>query len=405
MDKQHTFIGSCPAHWEVVKFSTVAELKHGYQFRTSDFVEDGIKIFKITQIKGDGSIDLSSCSFIDSSRLESFDKNIINKSDILMALSGATIGKIGRFKSKEVVLQNYRVGNFIPLNEETLNKDFFYYFLTTENTYYQILANQNQSAQENVGKEDIHNMLVFLPPLSEQKAIAEVLSSLDDKIDLLHRQNKTLEQMAETLFRQWFVEEAMEDWEEGTLADIMEFNPIYRISKGASATYLEMKNVSTSTFNPNDWYKRDYTSGMKFQNGDAIIARITPCIENGKTAFITFLKEGQIGWGSTEYIVMRMKEPYHKFISYLIAKDNDFRDFAISSMSGSSGRQRAQAIILKTFEIKIPSSDFVEKINEQLEPMVQKLKYNAIQIKTLEKLRDTFLPKLMSGEVKVSIDE
>ena len=200
--------------------------------------------------------------------------------------------------------------------------------------------------------------------------------------------------MAETLFRQWFVEEAEEDWKEGTLGDVIDFNPIYRIPKGGSAPYLEMKNVSTSTFNPEHWYYRDLTSGMKFQNGDSIIARITPCLENGKTSFIAFLEDGQIGWDSTEYIVMRMKEPFHKFISYLIAKDNDFRDFAISSMSGSSGRQRAQATTIQEYEFKIP-----------IDEVIKKLLYNAHQIPTLESLRDTLLPKLMSGEVRVQYDK
>lgn len=207
--------------------------------------------------------------------------------------------------------------------------------------------------------------------------------------------------MAETLFRQWFVEEAKEDWEDGTLDEIINFNPTYRIPKGKSTPYLEMKNVSTSTFNPEDWYYRDFTSGMKFQNGDSIIARITPCLENGKTSYIDFLEKGQVGWGSTEYIVMRMKEPYHSFISYLISKDKDFRDFAISSMSGSSGRQRAQANIVKNYEIKIPPVEVIERLNEQLESIAKKLSYNAKQIPTLEKMRDTLLPKLMSGEVRV----
>lgn len=235
----------------------------------------------------------------------------------------------------------------------------------------------------------------------EQKAIAEVLSSLDDKIDLLHRQNKTLEAMAETLFRQWFVEEAEEDWESGVLGDIVEFNPTYQIKKKASTPYLEMKNVSSNSFSPKDWYYRDFTSGMKFKNGDTLLARITPCLQNGKSCFVSFLEEDQTGWGSTEYIVMKMKEPFHPFISYIWANDKGFRDFAIGSMSGSSGRQRAQANIVKDYKIKIPPNKVVEKLNIQLESYLNKLNNNAKQIKTLEKLRDTLLPKLMSGAVRV----
>lgn len=240
--------------------------------------------------------------------------------------------------------------------------------------------------------------------IEEQRAIASVLSSLDDKIDLLHRQNKTLEAMAETLFRQWFVEEADEEWETGKLGDIADINPPYKLKKGDVSSYLDMKNLNTSTFNPEGWCKREFSSGMKFKNGDTLLARITPCLENGKTCYVDFLDEDEIGWGSTEYIVIRMKKPFHPFISYILAKDKDFRDFAISSMSGSSGRQRAQAGLIKEYGAKIPPLEIIEKLNLQLTGIVPKLEKNARQIRTLEKLRDTLLPKLMSGEVRVEYE-
>ena len=183
-----------------------------------------------------------------------------------------------------------------------------------------------------------------------------------------------------------------------------DINPICQLKKGEISTYLEMKNVSTSTFNPDTWYKREYTSGMKFQNGDTLIARITPCLENGKTCFVTFLDEEEIGWGSTEYIVIRMKKPFHPYISYIIAKDKDFRDFAISSMSGSSGRQRVQANVIKEYDIEVPPVEIIDELNHQLAGILPKLKNNANQIHTLEKLRDTLLPKLMSGEVRVEME-
>ena len=238
----------------------------------------------------------------------------------------------------------------------------------------------------------------------EQKAIASVLSSLDDKIDLLHRQNKTLEVMAETLFRQWFMEEAEEDWEEGCLADIIEFNPKYKFSKGNNAPYLEMSNVSTTSYSPIGWYNREFNSGVKFKNGDTLFARITPCLENGKTCFVDFLDNEEIvGWGSTEYIVMKMKKPFHPFISYIIAKNEDFREFAISCMTGSSGRQRVQANDIKEYDIRIPPNDIIDKLNKKLSGFLKKLKNNSKQIHTLEKLRDTLLPKMISGEVRVKI--
>lgn len=197
------------------------------------------------------------------------------------------------------------------------------------------------------------------------------------------------------------MEEAEEEWGTGKLGDITDINPTYQLKKGDISSYLEMSNVSTSTFNPEGWYEREFSSGMKFKNGDTLLARITPCLENGKTCYVTFLDEEKIGWGSKEYIVIRMNKPFHPFISYILAKDKDFRDFAISSMSGSSGRQRAQADVIKEYYVIIPPLAIIEKLNLQLIGIIPKLENNAKQIRTLEKLRDTLLPKLMSGEVRV----
>ena len=255
-----------------------------------------------------------------------------------------------------------------------------------------------------LNQEVLKLLPITLPSLPEQKAIAAVLSSLDDKIDLLHRQNKTLEAMAETLFRQWFVEEAGEDWEDGTISDLIEFNPPRKLAKGSVAPYLEMAALSNTTFNPDGWYDRAFSSGTKFMNGDTLLARITPCLENGKTAYVTFLKDEQVAWGSTEYIVMRPKGVLHPFFAYSLARNGDFRDYAEGCLAGSSGRQRVDVEHLKNYGIKIPSESAVKQFNEFAESVVPKLHSNSQQIRTLETLRDTLLPKLMSGAVRVALD-
>ena len=400
MTKQQTKIGSCPAHWEVVKLSTVAELKHGYQFRTHDFTEQGVKVFKITQIQGNGSINITSCSYIDSSRLQSFNKFIIHNGDILMALSGATIGKIARFKSDEVVLQNYRVGNFIPTDEQKLNKDYFYYFLTTENTYFQILANQNQSAQENVGKEDIHNMLVFLPPLPEQTTIASVLSSLDDKIDLLHRQNATLEKMAETLFRQWFVEEAMEEWETMPLSKManflnglacQKFPPKNEIEK---LPVLKIKELSSGITENSDWASTEVKPEYIIRNGDVIFswsASLMVKIWDGQDCILN------------QHLFKVTSVDYPKWFYYLWCKHHlaEFISIAASHATTMGHIKRGD---LDEAMVLIPSPEEMATMSQQAESIMNKIIINNNQIHTLTALRETLLPKLMSGEVRVEMN-
>jgi type I restriction enzyme S subunit len=257
------------------------------------------------------------------------------------------------------------------------------------------------SAQSQITIQDLSQISISFPPLSEQRAIAEVLSSLDDKIDLLHRQNKTLESLAETLFRQWFIEEADDSWENGMITDLVELNPKRILRKGTIAPYLEMSNLSNSLYHPTDWYDREFSSGTKFINGDTLLARITPCLENGKTGFVDFLEKEQVGWGSTEYIVMRTKAPLHPFFSYVLARHQNFRDFAIGCMVGSSGRQRADVDNLAGYEIMVPPMDVVLNFNGFIEPVLAKMKQNNQQIRLLTATRDTLLPQLMSGHISV----
>ena len=310
-----------------------------------------------------------------------------------------------RFAIVDFESSNYVVSTKLMVlrcNEQIYNK-FLYIYLTSYEVleYLQMIAEDRSGTFPQITFDNIANMSISLPPLPEQIRIASILSSLDDKIDLLHRENKTLEAMAETLFRQWFIEEAKEDWEEGTIADLAEFNPTRKLVKGSIAPFLEMSNLSTSTYAPTYWYDRAYNSGTKFENGDTLLARITPCLENGKTAYVDFLCDNQVGWGSTEFIVMHSKLGLHPFFTYVIAKYQDFRDFAESCMSGSSGRQRVDVDNLRKYPMAIPDKVTVELFNDRIENMVSKMHNNNKQIQNLIQQRDSLLPKLMSGEVKI----
>ena len=278
------------------------------------------------------------------------------------------------------------------------NAKFLYYFLRNLN-----LNKMAQGSTQPLITQTLLNSLdIFIcNNVAEQKAIAEVLSSLDDKIDLLHRQNKTLENMAQTLFQKWFIEDANEAWEEKKLAEIIDVNPKYSLKKGTLAPYLEMSNMNVNSHTPLNWYNRPFKSGMRFQNGDTLFARITPCLENGKSCFVDFLKENEIGWGSTEYIVMRSKPNLPLFLSYVIAKNNNFRDYAISTMIGTSGRQRSQAKDLEEYPIDIPPPKILEKFSKQCDDIALRLKNHTFQLRTLNATRNELLPKLMNGQVRV----
>lgn len=260
------------------------------------------------------------------------------------------------------------------------------------------------AAQPKLNKASLNLIPLYLPiDESEQKAIASILSSLKDKIDLLHCQNKTLESMAETLFRQWFILDST--GVSVSIDQIIDFNPKRTLIKSQDATYLDMAGLSTVNFRANGYYRRPFSSGTKFTKRDTLLARITPCLENGKAAYIDFLDDNETGWGSTEFIVMRPKKEIHPFISYIMCRNPDFKEYAESCMEGSTGRQRVNLDHLKKFNVNLPTEASLRIINELLDSFESKLINNSKQIDSLEKLRDTLLPKLMSGEVRVQYAE
>jgi len=381
--------------------STVQTGPFGSQLHQSDYKLIGTPIITVEHL-GENKILHQDIPLVSNEDKERLNKYVLAEGDIVFSRVGSVDRRAYVSKNEDGWMFSGRCLR-VRVNKEIVDPKYLSYYFGQESFKEHIRMIAVGATMPSINTEILSGVGLNLPDLPEQRSIASIFSSLDDKIDLLHRQNKTLEALAETLFRQWFKEEAEEGWVTGKFGDIADINPTYQLKKGDISPYLEMSNVSTSTFNPEGWYEREFSSGMKFKNGDTLIARITPCLENGKTCYVTFLDEEEIGWGSTEYIVIRMKKPFHPFISYIMAKDKDFRDFAVSSMSGSSGRQRAQADVIKEYDVIIPPLEIIKELNLQLAGITPKLEKNAKQIRTLTRLRDTLLPKLMSGEVRVAV--
>ena len=390
--------------WKEYKLGEVAEITSSKRIFYSEYVPNGVPFYRSKEIidlynKRDVSTEL----FISEKRFKEISEKFgaPKEDDILLT----SVGSLGiPYKVKPNDRFYFKDGNltwFKDIDKEKLLPDYLMYWLSTgvgKQKLEEITIGSTQAAFTISGLKTI---IIEIPSINTQRQITSILTSLDDKIDLLRRENATLEVMAETLFRQWFVVEAKEEWKEGGISDLIEFNPTRKLAKDAVVPFLEMSNLSTSIYAPTYWYNRAFSSGSKFRNGDTLLARITPCLENGKTAYIDFLNENQIAWGSTEFIVMHSKLGLHSFFSYVIAKFQDFRDYAESCMSGSSGRQRVDVENLKNYPILIPDESTIEKFNNKIETVVCKMHNNNVQIQTLIQTRDGLLPKLMSHEIKL----
>ncbi|CAK1342333.1 type I restriction-modification system specificity determinant [Burkholderia pseudomallei] len=325
--------------------------------------------------------------------------------------------------------------DFWPLNTTLYVRDFkgndprfVSYFLRGVD----FLAYSDKAAVPGLNRNHLHEARVRMPPnLEEQRAIAHILGTLDDKIELNRQRNETLEAMAGALFKDWFVDfgpvrakmegrepylpreiwdlfperlddELPEGWGSLPASELIEFNPAEPLRKGAAAPYLDMASLPTRGSWPEPYVLRPFGSGMRFRNGDTLLARITPCLENGKTAFIQCLPDNVIGWGSTEYIVMRPKAPVPATFAYLLARDEAFRDHAIRSMTGTSGRQRAQGDSVAAYKIVAPSNEKLWIAFARLvTPLFDGIKANSEASVNLAGMRDVLLPKLISGERRI----
>lgn len=290
-------------------------------------------------------------------------------------------------------------------NIQNVDKIFLYYLILVEREA--LLIKGNGSIFTNLKTDILKNHEVLLPPLPEQKAIAAVLSSLDDKIDLLQRQNATLEAMAQMLFRQWFVEEAGDDWEDETLNDVL-------TTKGGT---------TPSTKNPAFWSGDVYwTTPRDLSNNDSpylldTARKITPAgldkISSGLLPKGTLLLSsrapvGYLGFADIPlainqgYIAILDDKGVSKHFLYLWLKEN--MDYVKSFANGSTFLEISKTAF-KTLEISIPPADIRERFDGTILPLFEKIRKNVYQIRTLEKMRNTLLPKLMSGEVRVDCEQ
>ncbi|MFA7021447.1 restriction endonuclease subunit S [Aliarcobacter sp.] len=388
------------------KLGECIEVINGYAFKSQNFLEEQIEnslpVVKIKNV-ANGDVNLKAVQF------HLFDKNLekylIQKNDVLIALTGnhpqaitQVVGEVSKYKLGELAFLNQRVAKIKA--RENMSNDFLYYFLKDDASHDYLASQSSGSAnQANISKSDIENMPISLPPLEEQKAIAEVLSSLDDKIDLLHRQNQTLESLAQTLFRQWFIEEAKEEWEEKPLSKIADFlnglacqkfPPKNDIDK---LPVLKIKDLKDGVSENSDYATSDVKPENIVNNGDVIFAwsaSLMVKIWNGDKCVLN------------QHLFKVISKDYPKWFYYQWCKyhlDN-FIDIAsehATTMGHIKRSDLGEAICL------VPNIDELDKMTEQFNPIMEKLEINSRQIQTLENLRDTLLPKLLSGEVRVKI--
>jgi type I restriction enzyme S subunit len=289
--------------------------------------------------------------------------------------------------------------------KECFSQDFLFFFLANWDFIDISTGGEGGTRMPRADWQFLSKSKWLLPPLPEQRAIASVLSSLDDKIDLLHRQNKTLEAMAETLFRQWFVEEADEEWEEGKILDYC----------------LHHKDGVKPQNQPNEIFSHysipafDNSLNPVIECGSEIQSNKYSVVQNSflfsklnpnkvKRIWLILDDLNENAICSTEFQVVRPKDKKYLFFTYLWLSIPQNYDEIASGVGGTSGsHQRIDPADIFNFACPLIGDDLLISLNSKVAPIFMKVMENRVQIQTLEKLRDTLLPKLMSGEVRVKV--
>ena len=241
--------------------------------------------------------------------------------------------------------------------------------------------------------EEFAKMKLPVPSIEEQRKVVQAYKTVTDRIALKKQINDNLEATAQAYFDSLFVDDAEPDC---TLADIALVNPVRPLAKGIEARCFEMATLPTSGCIPTGDYIKPYNGGVRFINGDTLIARITPCLENGKAAYINILSEGEVAFGSTEYIVFAAKDNIPSCFYYFLIRNAKFVTFALQFMNGSSGRQRVSGEELASFPLARPSDDNLEAFGKVGSMVLEQMKDNTIEIQKLKQLQEMITATMSS---------
>ncbi|MGH7098110.1 MAG: restriction endonuclease subunit S [Stellaceae bacterium] len=289
---------------------------------------------------------------------------------------------------------------------------FVAYFLRNTLRNYE----SEKAAVPGINRNVLHQFKVHVPDRPVQESIVTVLAAYDDLIENNRRRIALLEEAARMLYREWFIHFRFpghehvriidgllpEKWEALPASSAFEINPPRPSNGNEEITYIPMAALSESGMTVDHGHSeiRTKSTNVRFQNGDTLFARITPCLENGKTGFVNFLNENQVACGSTEFIVLRGRRVSNYF-AYLTARQETFRENAIRSMIGSSGRQRVQPNCFDRYRVPIPPPVLASVFDDQVSAMFEQIRNLDQQNQKLAQARDLLLPRLMNGEIAV----
>jgi type I restriction enzyme S subunit len=425
--------------YDVQPLGTVAKVRSGYAFKSEDMGAVGLPVIKIKNVVPP-TVDITDCERVPGEvissipRVERFE---LKEGDTLIAMTGATVGKVGKFpRTHERHFLNQRVGKVYLTEPDAADYRYIYYILSQDTYVRQMFGIADGSAQANISGSQIESLEVPLPPLAEQKAIAAVLGALDDKIELNRRMNATLEAMARALFQSWFVDfdpvrakldgrqpvgmdaetaalfpDSFQESEMGHIPKgwtVGKVNDVATLNRGA----VNPGHFPTETFDHYSLPAYDNGRTPKLELGSAImsnkfivtpnsvlLSKLNPHIPR---IWLPDLHASRRSVCSTEFMVACSKPGVSREYLFSLFTCSAFSSIYGTLVTGTTGsHQRIRPESVLEMKIVIPSAPLIQAFTAIAKPMFDSINRNTEQSHTLATLRDTLLPKLLSGELNV----
>ncbi|GAD89388.1 type I restriction enzyme S protein [Vibrio halioticoli NBRC 102217] len=352
--------------------------------------------------------------------------------DVVLTVE-APLGQVAQLTDSHVALAQRVVT--LRGKQGVLDNTYLKYLLMSSKMQAALDGRSSGSTVKGIKQSELRKIELELPTIEKQVKVASILGSLDDAISNNKAMNQTLEKIAQRIFKSWFIDfdpvkankegvlfdglspeiqalfpsefESSElgmipkGWNIEPLSSLININPKRTIKKGTVTHHIDMKVLPTSSMSIDGVSSKEFKSGTKFINHDTLLARITPCLENGKTAYVNCIPGNDIAWGSTEFIVMNPKNEYTREYAYLLARSDELRAYAIKNMTGTSGRQRVSGALIGEYQIPQPDENVIKAFHKITASLFAKISSNTENSVALEKIRDLLLPKLISGQISV----
>ena len=413
----NTTYGIVNSNWPIHKFIDYVFFQEGPGLRKWQWTDSGMKVINVTNILSDGTIDVNNTDrYISLNEFNNKYKHFaIDNSDVVIASSGNTYGKVGRIKSEHLpVMMNTSVIRLRPLHNNHLDPEYLYAFLRCPFFKNQIEAYVIGSAQPNFGPSHLKLMDIIIPPFQVQQKIGAVISAYDELIENNTRRIKIIEEMAQNLYREWFVkfrfpghEEVKmveselgmipEGWEQNKLGDISQEvrRNISPCKIEPDTPYFGLEHLPRKSIALADWGKASEVQSTKlsFNKGEILFGKIRPYFHKVGVAPVN-------GICSTDAIVIVPKKPEWFGITLSCVSSEAFVSHASQTSQGTK-MPRANWDILVKFPILLPPEPILAEFNNHIDSAVKLINILLMKNRNLSRTRDLLLPKLISGELDV----